>query len=142
MTLNGTMAAHWNTRRGHRRARRTFASTLAIMVAGILMLFVTVLGRYAVREIAGLRSELLAAQAEQALLSARDWSRAHVEQLHDADTLELPLDDLLAIPAAGRLELRCTGGVDGVSLIECQLSIRQGRRAVTRHVFWPLRRPT
>jgi len=115
------------------------------MTGGILLLFVVVLGRYAVHEIAGLRAALLATRAEQILLSARDWSHAHAEQLNAADKIELPLDDLIPSMASGRLELRYADAPDGVAaraparpdVIECRLTITQARRTVTRHVYWP-----
>lgn len=117
-----------------------FACMLAIMATGVLLLFVAVLGRYAASEIRGLQTELLEAQADQILLSARDWSGAHTNQLWSAGTIELPLEDLLTVPAVGRLELKHRDGAD-TPLIECDLAITQGRRTVVRHVFWPARLP-
>ncbi len=127
-------------RPGRRRSdRAAFACTMTIMIAGVLLLFVVILGRHGVHEIARQRSTLLATQAELILLSARDWSYAHSEQLRTAGAVELPLEGLLPAMAAGRLELGCAESSDGSVLIECHLKITQGQRSVARHAYWPAR---
>lgn len=116
---------------------RASVSTIAIMIAGVLLLFVALLGHHVVHETARQRSTLLATHAELALLSARDWSHARPERLRAGDEVELPLAGLLPALATGRLELGRTESSDGSPLIECHLKITQGQRSVSRHAYWP-----
>ena len=120
-----------------RSSRSAFAGTITIMIAGVLLLFVVILAQHCVQAIARQRSALLATQAELILLSARDWSHAHSEQMRATGRVELPLDDLLPPMATGCLELRYTDSSDDPPLIECHLRITQGQRSVTRHRHWP-----
>jgi hypothetical protein len=118
-------------------SRSAFASTITIMIAGVLLLFVGLLGHYGVQEIAQQRSALLTTQAELILRSAREWSQLHSEQMRANGQVELPLDALLPPMATGQLELRRTASTDHLPLIECDLTITQGRRSITRHAYWP-----
>ena len=124
-----------------RASRAAFASSITIMTAGVLLLIVVILGRYGAREMAYQRTALLTVQVEQILLSARDWSRTHSEQVRTAGPIELPLDGLSTTVTTGRLELRCIDSNDGPPLIECSLRISHGARTVMRHTYWPLSSP-
>ncbi len=117
--------------------RSAYASMLAILISGVLLLFVVVLGRCAVHALAAEQAAVLETQADQILLSARDWSRAHGEQLRHAGEVELALDGLLPSTATGRLTLHYAAAGEGPPLVECSLEIKQTRRNVARRVHWP-----
>jgi hypothetical protein len=122
---------------GQRRpSRSAFACTITIMIAGVLLLFVVILGHHGVQEIARERAALLTTQAELILLSARDWSHSHSEQIRDLGRVELPLEGMLPPMATGQLELRCTDSGDDSPLVECQLKITQGQRTIARRAHW------
>jgi hypothetical protein len=109
------------------------------MIACVLLLVVMLLGRHVVHEFARQRTALLERQAELILLSARDWSHAHDEELRAAGRVQLPLDDLLPPLATGQLVLRRGDSNEHPPLIECRLRITQGRRSAARHAYWPAR---
>ena len=118
--------------------RSAYASMLAILLSGVLLTLVVVLARYSVGALAAEQAALLETQAEQTLLSARDWSGTHGEQLRHAGEVELPLGELIPPTATGRLTLRYTTAGDESPLVECNVKIRQSRRSVARRVHWPV----
>jgi hypothetical protein len=126
-------------RRGRMSSTRSaYASMLTILISGVLLLLVVVLGRYAVHAFAMEQAAVLEAQAGQILLSTRDWSRSHGEQLRRTGEIELPLDDLIPPTASGRLTIRYVGAGAEPPLVECNLEIKQSRRNVAWRVYWPV----
>ena len=119
-------------------ARPAFASTMTVLTGIVLLLIVAVLGRAVVHERTQQRIAVLAAQAEQVLLSARDWSRIHFRELEAWSAIELPATDLIATTATAHLELRRIESKDGRPLVECRLRIVHGQQRVARRVKWPL----
>ena len=126
----------------HRRpattTRSAFVSTLVIMTCGVLMLIIVVLAHYMSREVQESRPAVLAAQAQEAALSARDWTALHAEQLTDSAEIGLSLDGLIAPTADGQLVLRRIAAEDGTPLAECRVRITDAHDTVERRTVWPL----
>jgi len=123
-------------------SRRAFASTIAVLTAIVVLMIVVVLGRAVVQERTGGRLAVLAAQADEVLWSARDWSRIHVQALTTSDPIELPVADLLTTTATGRLELRRVDTGDGRERVECCLRLTHGPQTIMRCARWPLSGPS
>jgi hypothetical protein len=129
-----TPAARFARKKGTRSA---YASMVALLISGVLLMFVVVLGRYTVDAFAAEQAAVLDTQADQILLSARDWSRVNAGSLRRGGEVELPLDGLIPQGATGRLTLRYVATDAKPALVECNLQIRQSRRSAGRRVYWP-----
>ena len=125
-------------RRPARAGRGGFISSLAVMTMGVLLMIVAILGRYTVFESRSQLDGALAVRAEQILLSARDWSHAHVDELRTGGPIELPIDEMIDQLATGRLELEGVELDGGGVLVTCALRIEHGRLKVSRQVTWML----
>ncbi len=119
--------------------RRGFVSSLAVMTMGVLLLIVAILGRYMVFENRSQLDRAFAARTEQILLSAREWSRAHVDELRAGGQVELPLDEMIDQLATGRLVFAGIKLDDGGVMVTCELKVAHGKLKVSREVCWIVR---
>jgi len=140
-TVSRVTGADRSRRRQGADHRPAFATTTAILIAGVLLVVVVVLGRHAAGLLNAERAARLETQAVHVLWSARDWSRLNADRFTPGTAIELPLDALVGDTAAGRLTLCVVSEAGGAPLVECTLEIREARRGVTRHVYWPLNAP-
>lgn len=125
------------TNRRNRPPRRAYAGMIAVLTSGILMLWIGVLLRHGLHETAAERTAALAARADLILLSARDWSRLHLERIRTSGAQDLPLAGLTPDTYDGSLALRYREEDPEAPMIECYLNLRHGIHSITRIVFWP-----
>ena len=117
--------------------RRAFVSVAVIITTGVLLMFVAVTARMAYLEMNRERTANLEAHAAQAILSARTWSEQAGRTLDVNAVITLPIDDLVPRDCTGALELRLIQQ-DGVTMIDCRLTLVRGPRKLNRQASWPL----
>ncbi len=120
--------------------RRAFVSVAVIITTGVLLMFVAVTARMAYLEMRRERTANLEAHAAQAILSARAWSEQAGRTLDVSAVITLPVDELVPRDCTGVLELRLIQQ-DGVTMIDCRLTLERGPRKLNRQASWPLRAP-
>lgn len=120
--------------------RRAFVSVAVIITTGVLLMFVAVTARMAYLEMNRERIANLEAYAVQAILSARAWSEQAGRTLDVNAAVTLPINELVPRDCTGTLELRLIQQ-DGVTMIDCRLTLQRGLRKLNRRTSWPLRAP-
>ena len=118
-------------------ARRGYASGIAILTLGVLAFLLTALVSRVSHQYVNARIAELASRADLILVSARDWSVMHSEELRAAGVQELPIDDLLPETHTGLLTIRYDEISQERPVITCDLMLHYGSYSVSRHVSWP-----
>ncbi len=121
-----------------RHPRRAFAAVTLIAALAVAAGLTLVLTRLAAAELRRERRAGLESLAQQALASARAWTRLHAAEL-DAQPRELPLAALLPSGVSARLDLRRCG--PGRDLIECRLTVERAGQRLRRAAQWPAAPP-
>jgi hypothetical protein len=120
-----------------RRRRSGYILVVVIGTMGFLMIVALMLARCATADIRRERMANLESAADQALQSARTWSRVHADELVRSGHITLPMDELIWPGVNGAAELSRSRGDDGEARVNCRLRLQRGRWRVTRQVSWP-----
>lgn len=121
--------------------RPAYASLVVILTMGVLAFLLMALAVYGESQRVNERNAELASRADFILISARDWSAAHTDELRSAGEKELPLDGLLPETHAGTLVLRFDETSVQSSSVTCDLVLHHGDDSITRDATWPVAAP-
>ena len=120
-------------------ARRPAYTLVVVLVTCFLVLaFTAIMSGLVVVEWGRDRQAVLDARACQIIASARAWSHLHAAELSAAQSVALPLGDLLPTGMAGTAELGCARSATGDVLVACEVRVERAGRHLTRQAVWPL----
>jgi hypothetical protein len=120
-----------------RHRRPGYILLVAIAALALLVIVAVVLAKCAAIDVRRERTVALESAGEQALQSARAWSRIHADTLDESETVTLPMDGWISPGVTGSAELRLRQGDGEAARVECRLELRRGRLRLTRQVSWP-----
>jgi len=116
--------------------RRGFVMVVLLVTIAIVLMFVLVIARLAILELARERQTALEEQAAQVWESARTWSRLHADQLAGGQPVQLPVAELLPPPVRGAVELRRVGTDEG-GVVHCRVTLERSGKQLHQDVAWP-----
>ena len=107
--------------------RRGYVLVVLIVVAALVLAFALVMARLTVLDFGRQRQFTLDTWVNEAVASARDWSRTRAQELVGDSPVRLPLDDLLPRGVTGEIELQ-RGTSGDTAVVRCRITLEQGGR--------------
>lgn len=126
---------------GNKRRRRAYFLSCALFAAAILSYMAVALSRYAALHVLRERTADAEALADQVVLSARQWSRMHVDRTASGETIELPVERLVPSGVSGTAQVSSRQTSNGQNQVACRVTLHRGRVNLTRQATWPLPAP-